>query len=202
MRDLEIRGAGNLLGDEQSGHVAALGFELYLADARRGRARDGRRLGDDEPEPVRLDVNVDAYVPADYVPYEQAKVDVHRRVAAARDVADLGAAARRSSRIASARCPSRWSNLIALQQGAASSSAARARGWSPSAARCSRPRRWSSRSEQATSYANVYRGALRARPQPGAASASTRRRGRFRIVVAAADALLAVTGARGDLTAA
>jgi transcription-repair coupling factor (superfamily II helicase) len=38
---------------------------------------------------VRLDVNVDAYVPADYIPYEQAKVDVHRRVAAAREVADL-----------------------------------------------------------------------------------------------------------------
>jgi len=93
MRDLEIRGAGNLLGDEQSGHVAALGFELYLsmideavtaADA----ARDGRAV-EEEPEPVRLDVNVDAYVPADYIPYEQAKVDVHRRIAAAREVADL-----------------------------------------------------------------------------------------------------------------
>ena len=96
MRDLEIRGAGNLLGDEQSGHVAALGFELYLAmldEAVRGM--DGT-LGDDEPEPVRLDVNVDAYVPADYIPYEQAKIDVHRRVAAARDVADLARAARRA----------------------------------------------------------------------------------------------------------
>ena len=39
MRDLEIRGAGNLLGDEQSGHVAAVGFELYVGDARRGGAR-------------------------------------------------------------------------------------------------------------------------------------------------------------------
>jgi transcription-repair coupling factor (superfamily II helicase) len=38
---------------------------------------------------VRLDVNVDAYVPSDYIPYEQAKVDVHRRIAAAREVADL-----------------------------------------------------------------------------------------------------------------
>jgi transcription-repair coupling factor (superfamily II helicase) len=41
------------------------------------------------PEPVRLDVNVDAYVPATYIPYEQAKVDVHRRIAAALDVAEL-----------------------------------------------------------------------------------------------------------------
>jgi transcription-repair coupling factor (superfamily II helicase) len=43
----------------------------------------------DRPEPVRLDVNVDAYVPADYVPYEQAKVDVHRRIAGAFEVAEL-----------------------------------------------------------------------------------------------------------------
>ncbi|HEY7961266.1 MAG TPA: transcription-repair coupling factor [Solirubrobacteraceae bacterium] len=90
MRDLEIRGAGNLLGDEQSGHVAALGFELYmqmLDDAVReaGPEQEGEEL----PEPVRLDVNVDAYVPADYVPYEQAKIEVHRRVAGAVEVADV-----------------------------------------------------------------------------------------------------------------
>ena len=96
MRDLEIRGAGNLLGDEQSGHVAALGFELYMqmldeavADAERDGA-DGAAGTEAEPaEPVRLDVNVDAYVPADYIPYEQAKIDVHRRVAGALEVADV-----------------------------------------------------------------------------------------------------------------
>jgi transcription-repair coupling factor (superfamily II helicase) len=90
MRDLEIRGAGNLLGDEQSGHVAALGFELYMQmlDEAVAASEDGAGPVE-EWEPVRLDVNVDAYVPAGYVPYEQAKVDVHRRVAAARDVADL-----------------------------------------------------------------------------------------------------------------
>ncbi len=90
MRDLEIRGAGNLLGDEQSGHVAALGFELYMQmlDEAVQAASDGE-AGDEDWEPVRLDVNVDAYVPADYIPYEQAKVDVHRRIAGAREVADL-----------------------------------------------------------------------------------------------------------------
>src|SRR5207244_3287632 len=68
MRDLEIRGAGNLLGDEQSGHVAALGFELYMQMLDEAvRSRDG--AGEEEPDPVRLDVNVDAYVPADYIPY-------------------------------------------------------------------------------------------------------------------------------------
>jgi transcription-repair coupling factor (superfamily II helicase) len=90
MRDLEIRGAGNLLGDEQSGHVAALGFELYmqmLDEAVQAASEGGD--GDDDWEPVRLDLNVDAYVPADYIPYEQAKVDVHRRIAGAREVADL-----------------------------------------------------------------------------------------------------------------
>ena len=50
----------------------------------------------DDAEPVRLDVNVDAYVPADYIPYEQAKIDVHRRIAGAREVADLERAARRA----------------------------------------------------------------------------------------------------------
>jgi transcription-repair coupling factor (superfamily II helicase) len=49
----------------------------------------GGEAPDDEREPVRLDVNVDAYIPADYVPYEQAKIDVHRRIAGAREVAEL-----------------------------------------------------------------------------------------------------------------
>jgi transcription-repair coupling factor (superfamily II helicase) len=92
MRDLELRGAGNLLGDEQSGHVAALGFELYmqmLDEAVQALGGDEEEFGEELAEPVRLDVNVDAYVPADYVPYEQAKVDVHRRIVAARQVSDL-----------------------------------------------------------------------------------------------------------------
>jgi transcription-repair coupling factor (superfamily II helicase) len=50
---------------------------------------DGEAAQDDW-EPVRLDINVDAYVPADYIPYEQAKVDVHRRIAGAREVAEIG----------------------------------------------------------------------------------------------------------------
>jgi transcription-repair coupling factor (superfamily II helicase) len=53
------------------------------------RELDPDEDGAEPPEPVRLDVNVDAYVPADYIPYEQAKVDVHRRIAAAREVSDL-----------------------------------------------------------------------------------------------------------------
>jgi len=100
MRDLEIRGAGNLLGDEQSGHVAALGFELYMqmldeavreAEDRDARAAsaDGERVEPELREPVRLDVNVDAYVPSDYIHYEQAKIDVHRRIAGALELEEL-----------------------------------------------------------------------------------------------------------------
>jgi transcription-repair coupling factor (superfamily II helicase) len=116
MRDLEIRGAGNLLGDEQSGHVAALGFELYLSmlddavQAMAGPGADG-----DAPEPVRLDVNVDAYVPADYIPYEQAKIDTHRRIAAAREVADV-ALLRDELEDRFGPVPEPLANLMALQQ--------------------------------------------------------------------------------------
>jgi transcription-repair coupling factor (superfamily II helicase) len=89
MRDLEIRGAGNLLGDEQSGHVAAVGFELYVSmldEAVRLLAGDS---AEESAEPVRMDLPVDAYVPGDYVPYEAAKIEVHRRIAGAREVAHL-----------------------------------------------------------------------------------------------------------------
>jgi transcription-repair coupling factor (superfamily II helicase) len=126
MRDLELRGAGNLLGDEQSGHVAALGFELYMqmldeavrqiersGDERSARGRSDE--GDEMPEPVRLDVNVDAYVPSDYIPYEQAKVDVHRRIAGAREVAELQEL-RRELADRFGEPPEPLQNLITLQQ--------------------------------------------------------------------------------------
>jgi transcription-repair coupling factor (superfamily II helicase) len=92
MRDLDIRGAGDLLGEEQSGHVAAVGFELYcqmideaVAEA---AAADG---GEEAPEPLRFDVPVDAYLPATFIPFEAAKIDVHRRVVAAAAPGELRA---------------------------------------------------------------------------------------------------------------
>jgi transcription-repair coupling factor (superfamily II helicase) len=69
--------------------VAAVGFELYvgmLDEAVRLLAGDS---AEEAVEPVRLDLPVDAYVPGDYVPYEAAKIEVHRRVAGAREVAQL-----------------------------------------------------------------------------------------------------------------
>jgi transcription-repair coupling factor (superfamily II helicase) len=88
MRDLELRGAGNLLGDEQSGHVAAVGFELYcemLAEA--VEELSGTRLAISRP--VRVDAGVDAYVPPTYVPLEATKIDIHRRIALSGSVDDL-----------------------------------------------------------------------------------------------------------------
>ncbi len=93
MRDLDIRGAGDLLGEEQSGHVAAVGFELYcqLIDEAVVEARGAEEGEEAAPEPVRLDVPVDAYLPASFIPFEAAKIDVHRRVAAAREPGELRA---------------------------------------------------------------------------------------------------------------
>ncbi len=88
LRDLELRGAGSLLGDEQSGHVAAVGFELYcdlLAEAVAELSGNRGAL----MRPVRLDLALDAYVPADYVAYEAAKLDVHRRIALSETVDEL-----------------------------------------------------------------------------------------------------------------
>ncbi len=118
MRDLEIRGAGNLLGDEQSGHVAALGFELYMQmldeAVRQADLRDDAD-GQEAPEPVRLDVNVDAYVPSDYIPYEQAKIEVHRRIAGALEVAEVQRL-REELEDRFGPVPQPLSNLLALQR--------------------------------------------------------------------------------------
>jgi transcription-repair coupling factor (superfamily II helicase) len=88
MRDLEIRGAGELLGEEQSGHIAAVGFEMYLSMLQEAAAElQGR-----EPKTerlVRVDIGIDAHVPQSFIGYEAARVDLHRRIASAADLAEL-----------------------------------------------------------------------------------------------------------------
>jgi transcription-repair coupling factor (superfamily II helicase) len=80
MRDLEIRGAGELLGGEQSGHVAAVGFELYveLLNEAVAELQGQRRVA---ARPVRIDARIDAYVPQPYVGSEALRIDIHRRLA-------------------------------------------------------------------------------------------------------------------------
>jgi transcription-repair coupling factor (superfamily II helicase) len=80
MRDLEIRGAGELLGAEQHGHVAALGFELYVEMLGEAVAElsGERRMA---ARPVRIDARIDAFVPPHYIDSEAQKIDLHRRLA-------------------------------------------------------------------------------------------------------------------------
>lgn len=80
MRDLEIRGAGNLLGPEQHGQIAAIGFELYcrlLDEAIRERKGEIRP---ELPEPV-VEIPVDAYIPGDYIVDGKQKVDIYKKIA-------------------------------------------------------------------------------------------------------------------------
>src|SRR3970282_1083300 len=91
LSDLEIRGAGNILGAEQHGFMAAVGFELYTrvlaeaVDAGRGRAIEP------EPRRVRLDLPGSAYLLDDYIADAGAKLEAYRRFAAIRTDADVAA---------------------------------------------------------------------------------------------------------------
>ncbi|MBR5407618.1 MAG: transcription-repair coupling factor [Lachnospiraceae bacterium] len=80
MRDLEIRGAGNLLGEMQSGHMEAVGYDLYckmLSEA--VRSLKGIEAPDDNE--VSVDINVDAYIPDSYIMNENQKIDIYKRIA-------------------------------------------------------------------------------------------------------------------------
>jgi len=81
MRDLEIRGAGNLLGAEQSGHMEAVGYDLYCKMLNEAVLDvKGERREEDSFETV-MDFAVDAYIPATYIRHEVQKLDMYKRVA-------------------------------------------------------------------------------------------------------------------------
>lgn len=98
MKDLEMRGAGNVLGAEQSGHIAGVGFDLYMrlvgeaVEAYRALA-DGKPLDatDQGPKEIRIDLPVDAHIPESYVNAERLRLELYRKIAAARSEADLTA---------------------------------------------------------------------------------------------------------------
>lgn len=100
MKDLEIRGAGNLLGGEQSGHIAGVGFDLYVRMVSEAVAAYKKALqvgGAEAPqvgeaeidEDLRVDLPVDATIPEDYVPHERLRLEAYTKFAAARTDADV-----------------------------------------------------------------------------------------------------------------
>jgi transcription-repair coupling factor (superfamily II helicase) len=95
MKDLEIRGAGNLLGGEQSGHIAGVGFDLYMRMVGEAVADYRTSLESGEPEETLLDVKielpVDAHVPHDYAPGERLRLQAYRSIAAAASEEDITA---------------------------------------------------------------------------------------------------------------
>jgi transcription-repair coupling factor (superfamily II helicase) len=94
LRDLEIRGAGSILGEVQSGHVAAVGFDLYtelVAEA--VRELEGTPMEVSEPAEVRIDLPVDAHLPDEYIAEQGDRLEAYRRLALAEtheQVQDVG----------------------------------------------------------------------------------------------------------------
>ncbi|MCK1796857.1 transcription-repair coupling factor [Streptomyces sp. XM4193] len=95
MKDLEIRGAGNLLGGEQSGHIAGVGFDLYIRMVGEAVAdyRAALEDGAEETPPleVKIELPVDAHVPHDYAPGERLRLQAYRAIASANSEADIAA---------------------------------------------------------------------------------------------------------------
>jgi transcription-repair coupling factor (superfamily II helicase) len=88
MRDLQIRGAGNLLGRDQSGHIAAVGYDLYVQMVAEAVA-DAKGEREPEPATVSIDVPGDAHLPSSYVEAEDARLEGYRRLAAARRIDEV-----------------------------------------------------------------------------------------------------------------
>jgi transcription-repair coupling factor (superfamily II helicase) len=81
MRDLEIRGAGNLLGAEQHGHMEAVGYDLYCKMLNEA-VRHLKGESQEEDFATTMDLNVDAFIPDSYIPNEYQKLDIYKRIAA------------------------------------------------------------------------------------------------------------------------
>nr|WP_156610569.1 transcription-repair coupling factor [Auraticoccus cholistanensis] len=90
MKDLEIRGAGNLLGGEQSGHIADVGFDLYIRLVGEAVAEFRGDGGEPEPE-VRIELPVEAHLPVDYVESERLRLEMYKRIAEVRSEDDISA---------------------------------------------------------------------------------------------------------------
>ncbi|MDQ4148847.1 MAG: transcription-repair coupling factor, partial [Actinomycetota bacterium] len=90
LRDLEMRGAGNLLGAEQSGHIAAVGFDLYMRMMTEAITELSGRQPEERPK-VRLDIPSDAYIPSDYIARESLRMEAYRQIDRVRTSEDVRA---------------------------------------------------------------------------------------------------------------
>jgi transcription-repair coupling factor (superfamily II helicase) len=90
MKDLEIRGAGNLLGGEQSGHIADVGFDLYVRLVGEAVA-EYRGEAPSEDQEVKIELPVDAHLPHEYVPSERLRLEMYRRLAEVRQEPEVDA---------------------------------------------------------------------------------------------------------------
>jgi transcription-repair coupling factor (superfamily II helicase) len=81
MKDLEIRGAGNLLGGEQSGHIEGVGFDLYVRLVGEAVA-DFKGEGETQFQEIKIELPVDAHLPHDYVPGERLRLEAYKKLAA------------------------------------------------------------------------------------------------------------------------
>jgi transcription-repair coupling factor (superfamily II helicase) len=89
MKDLEIRGAGNLLGGEQSGHIEGVGFDLYVRMVGEAVAQyKGEKPAEEEAE-IKVDLPVDAHLPHDYIGVERLRLEAYRKLASASSSAEL-----------------------------------------------------------------------------------------------------------------
>ena len=110
MKDLEIRGASNLLGGEQSGHIADVGFDLYVRLVGEAVTEYRGEGGPATPE-VRVELPVDAYLPHEYISSERLRLEAYRRLSEALTDADVDAAAKSSTTGTAnrrARCATCW----------------------------------------------------------------------------------------------
>ena len=90
LKDLEIRGSGNLLGGEQSGHIAEVGFDLYVRLVGEALAQF-KGEEDAAPSEVRIELPVDAHLPHDYIPSERLRLEMYKRLADAQSAEDIAA---------------------------------------------------------------------------------------------------------------
>lgn len=90
MKDLELRGAGNLLGGEQSGHIEGVGFDLYVRMVSEA-VQEYKGERPEEPVEVKVELPVDAHIPHHYVPGERLRLEAYRRIAAVDTLDDVTA---------------------------------------------------------------------------------------------------------------